>query len=64
MGYFGLELLFRTVKDEIRDKADILAVFFHWLLIRDEFKCVGLGGEVSQSAGLLFVWRVTHVHFY
>lgn len=47
--YFGWELLFASVENAIRTKEDLMVVVFHWLMIRENYLCVGTGNEVSGT---------------
>lgn len=44
--YFGFELLYSQVKNDLAEKSDLLVVVFHWFLIRENFQCIGVGTEV------------------
>lgn len=45
--YFGFELLLSSVSADVKEKSDLVAVVFHWLLIRENFLCLGVGTEVN-----------------
>lgn len=42
----GLETTFTIVKDNLKSKDDVIMVVLHWLLVREGFKCVGVGEQV------------------
>lgn len=42
----GLELLFNSVKNQLKTSQDALTAVFHWELISKGFKCIGNGEEV------------------
>ncbi|XP_034951896.1 proteasome inhibitor PI31 subunit [Chelonus insularis] len=41
--YFGFELLNKLVDDQLQKKEDVIILFVHWFLIKNGFKCIGLG---------------------
>ena len=45
----GLEVMYASVKNDIRCQEDAILCAFHWCLISNNFKCVGKGEEVSDS---------------
>lgn len=45
--YFGWELLFATVENEVRSREELMVVVFHWLMIRENYLCLGTGNEVN-----------------
>ncbi|XP_022101501.1 proteasome inhibitor PI31 subunit-like [Acanthaster planci] len=50
----GLELLYTSVKNQIRSQYDALVCCLHWNMVHSGFKCVGLGEEASgQKSELL-----------
>lgn len=52
--YFGFELLFTSVKGQLKEDHDLLVVAFHWLLIREHFLCIGIGVEVIIPSESIF----------
>lgn len=45
--YFGFELVFKSVEQSIQTKSDVLIAVVHWYLIKNSFRNVGLGDDVS-----------------
>lgn len=45
---FGIGLLFESQKNNIKNDADILAILVHWILIKNNFRSVGVGDSVSS----------------
>ena len=45
---FGLELLYKNYKQDIRGKVDAAVCFIHWKLISAGFFCIGLGEDVRK----------------
>lgn len=45
--FFGFELLLNSVRADLKEKHELIAVVFHWFLIRENFQCIGTGTEVS-----------------
>lgn len=44
---YGLELLEKTVENDIKRKEDNYVVLFHWVLVKEGFRCIGTGDAVS-----------------
>lgn len=44
---FGFELLQEIYDTQIAKKEDILILFVHWYLIKQGFRCIGIGDSVS-----------------
>uniref|UniRef100_A0A8D8RR30 Proteasome inhibitor PI31 subunit n=1 Tax=Cacopsylla melanoneura TaxID=428564 RepID=A0A8D8RR30_9HEMI len=44
---FGLESFLKLAQDAIKKEDDALVVFIHWLLVKNEFLCIGLGENVD-----------------
>lgn len=42
---FGWDLLYQTIKKDIKSKSDIIIVLTHWYLIKNSFLCVGLSDD-------------------
>ncbi|CAO1407322.1 unnamed protein product [Diamesa serratosioi] len=40
---FGIDLLLESQKDRIKSTADILMIVVHWMLVKNDFRCVGVG---------------------
>lgn len=47
----GWELLYHSVENVIEKKEDILVVLIHWVLIKNGYKCIGLGGDTKDFTG-------------
>lgn len=45
---FGWDLLFKVTQQQIRNNQDVLICLVHWKLIREGFKCVGVGEDTTQ----------------
>ncbi|XP_017303072.2 proteasome inhibitor PI31 subunit-like [Diaphorina citri] len=45
----GLEVHLKIARESIKKEDDALVVFIHWLLIKNEFLCIGLGENVSSN---------------
>ncbi|XP_008481063.1 proteasome inhibitor PI31 subunit-like [Diaphorina citri] len=43
----GLEVHLKIARESIKKEDDALVVFIHWLLIKNEFLCIGLGENVD-----------------
>ena len=43
----GMELLYASVKDQIRSQYDALVCCLHWNMVHSGFKCVGTEESVS-----------------
>lgn len=47
----GWELLYHSVENAIEKKEDILVVLIHWVLIKNGYKCIGLGTDTKDFTG-------------
>ena len=46
--FFGWDLLFKTIESSVNKKGDVLMALAHFLLIKhNNFRCIGLGEDVS-----------------
>lgn len=45
----GFELLFGSVKPQLKSAQDALICVFHWELVANGFKCIGIGEESEQD---------------
>lgn len=43
----GLEVLYTCVADSISCPQDAVVCFVHWEMIKNEYRCIGSGDEVS-----------------
>lgn len=41
--YFGFEILNKLVEQQVHKKEDVIILFTHWFLIKNGFRCIGLG---------------------
>nr|XP_022301346.1 proteasome inhibitor PI31 subunit-like [Crassostrea virginica] len=46
----GLELLFNSIKNQLKTSQDALTAVFHWELISKGFKCIGNGEEAPDKS--------------
>lgn len=44
---FGFELFQEIYNKQITKKEDLLILFIHWYLIKQGFRCIGIGDSVS-----------------
>lgn len=51
----GWDLLYNIVGKDFKKEADVLVALMHWFLIRNSFKCIGLGDNVSME--LMISWH-------
>ncbi|XP_015110582.1 proteasome inhibitor PI31 subunit [Diachasma alloeum] len=42
-GYFGFEILNKLVEEQVHKKEDVIILFAHWFLVKNGFRCIGLG---------------------
>lgn len=54
----GLEVHLKIAQESIKKEDDALVVFIHWLLIKNEFLCIGLGENVSPNLTRRSLYRV------
>lgn len=47
---FGWESVHRTVESDIKKEDDVLLVFIHWLLLKHDFVCIGLGETADDTS--------------
>ena len=43
----GLETIFNLYKDKVKKSHDALALFVHWYLIQNNFRCIREDGKVK-----------------
>ncbi|XP_055386515.1 proteasome inhibitor PI31 subunit [Condylostylus longicornis] len=49
-GFFGWDLLYRTIQSDIKSEADVIVAIIHWYLTKNEsFKCLGIGDDKTLS---------------
>ncbi|XP_011311185.1 proteasome inhibitor PI31 subunit [Fopius arisanus] len=41
--YFGFEILSKLVEEQVHKKEDVIILFAHWFLVKNGFRCIGLG---------------------
>lgn len=58
--YFAFELLNRLVDNQLCKKEDVIILFGHWFLIKNGFRCIGLGDSVS----LLYMFNYSSNNIY
>jgi len=46
---FGLELVFTAVGRDFKKKEDALIALAHWIAVKNGFKSIGLGDDVSAG---------------
>lgn len=51
----GLELLFNSIKSQIKTSQDALIAVLHWELISKGFKCLGNGEEVKSVVSVFII---------
>lgn len=51
----GLELLFNSIKSQIKTSHDALIAVLHWELISKGFKCLGNGEEVKSAVTVFII---------
>lgn len=51
----GLELLFNSIKSQIKTSHDALIAVLHWELISKGFKCLGNGEEVKSVVTVFII---------
>lgn len=45
---FGWDLLYKVTQPQIKTNQDVLVCVCHWKLIKEGFKCVGIGEDLTQ----------------
>lgn len=53
----GWELLYHSVENVIEKKEDILVTLIHWVLIKNEYKCIGLGTDTVSNRWFVLTIR-------
>lgn len=46
---FGFEIVQTLYDNQIVKKEDVIILFVHWYLIKNGFRCIGLGDSVSRE---------------
>lgn len=46
---YGLEMLWKLEKGNVSTKSDLLMVFLHWFLTKNDFRCVGVGDDKTLN---------------
>ncbi|KFB51655.1 AGAP007418-PA-like protein [Anopheles sinensis] len=46
---YGLEMLWKLEKGNVATKSDLLMVFVHWFLTKNNFRCVGVGDDKTLN---------------
>lgn len=49
MANFGIDLLLESQKANIRSENDILVIFMHWVLCKNNLRNVGVGDNVREN---------------
>lgn len=52
---FGFELFQEIYNKQITKKEDLLILFIHWYLIKQGFRCIGIGDSVSYYRTFVFI---------
>jgi hypothetical protein len=47
MSNFGIDLLFESQKNNIKASSDVLVILAHWNIVKNGFRSVGIGDNVS-----------------
>ncbi|KAK6619643.1 hypothetical protein RUM43_012400 [Polyplax serrata] len=47
--YFGWDLTYKSVENDLRKKEDLLIAFTHWFIIKNGFSCIGNGDSKTVS---------------
>lgn len=45
----GWELLYHSVEYVIEKKEDVLIALIHWVLIKNGYKCIGVGSDTVSN---------------
>lgn len=47
--FYGLDLIYRVSKDDIKQESDIVIAFVHWFLTKNStLRCLGIGEDVNK----------------
>lgn len=44
--YFGWELLYKLIEDDVKNSEDLIVALVHWQLVQLGFSCLSVGDEV------------------
>lgn len=50
----GWELLYHSIENVLEKKEDILVTLIHWVLIKNGYKCIGLGSDAVSNQVVSF----------
>jgi predicted acetyltransferase len=48
MSEFGFHLFLESQKPNIQSKNDVLVIFMHWMFVKNKFRNIGIGDNVSK----------------